>query len=458
MSSTPFTRKRERFEPAVKNTISLGVLREKHLVTGQVFQTIPFNYVSIPIKSREVTWDSTHQGPPYKDGGDFCTIKIGLDANSVKGGGIYREPTSHSGPVSQKIWEYSGGFCRPALGWESALVPSYMALGTDNPYDSGFVTTLDDLGDEAYDRLRPRVEVGGAAVFLAEARDFPKMLRTSAGLFHQSWKLYGGAGNTPYMAGAKGAADQFLNHHFGWAPFLGDLMKFDKIFQASHEYINRIKRMNGLWVRKERLLDQTSTHELIRSGLDGGIPWRSEFNSMCNVGTDGGGPWTYRYTQRVRTNTRTWATGSFQYYRPEFDATDIDNFMSVWNTVYRHLTVYGLRVNPSVIWKITPWSWLIDWFTNIGKIIDRAVSWASDSVVSRWMFLMKQTTSSLEHSVTVNWKSGPRTMSWSNDISTKQRQGASSSYGFSLANPLTGRQLAILAAIGLSSGRAKGNP
>lgn len=449
MSSTPATRTRERTTPAVKNTVSLGVLREKHKVTGQVFQTIPISYVATPISYREVTHDSIHKGPPYTDGGDFLNVKIELDANSVKGSGIYREPTSHSGPVSQKIWEYSGGFCRPTFTWETDLMPSYMAAGSD-PYGyGGEFGSLKDLGEEAYNRLKPKLEIAGASVFLGEARDLPKMIRTTAGLFHQRYKAYGGIEDMPYMAGAKDVSSHFLNHNFAWLPFLNDLKNFNKLFQDSYAYLLRIKQANGVWLRKERLLDQTESFTTIRSGLNGGIPWRPEFNSMCDSPSGTGNDF-YRYTQTMRTFTHTWATGSFKYYRPEFDSTDIDKFMSVWNTVYRLVTVYGLRVNPSVIWKLTPWSWLIDWFTNIGSIIDRATAWSQDSVVSRWMFLMKQTTSSLDHVVTVHWKSGSRTMAWTNKQSSKLREGASSSYGFSLANPLTGRQIAILAALGIS--------
>lgn len=450
MSSTPFTRRRERYQPAVSPMLRLGTLTEESPDGTTVYQTIPFEYPSAPLTYRQATWDSIHKGPPYKDGGDFASVKIEMDANSIKGQGTYKEPTSHNGPHVPKIWKYVGGFNRPIFGWETSMLPSYMAIGTESPYDSGFIQSVEDIGAEAYDRLRPRLEKAGGSVFLAEARDLPRMLETTAANFNLGWKSLGGNTSTPYMSGSKRASDNFLNHQFGWVPFISDLIKFDKVYRNSKDYIARITRENGTWVRKARSIDQTESQVVVRTGDQGGIPWRFEFLSMCDpVILPGGNYWHYRYTQVLRTSTRTWATGSFKYYRPEFDDTLAD-FESAWNRTYRLLTVYGVRVNPSVLYQMCPWSWLVDWFTNIGAIIDRAVQWATDAVVSRWMFLMHSTTTTLDHIVTVNWKSGSRSMVWQNKIYTKLRQQASTPYSFSLGGPLTARQLAILSALGIS--------
>jgi hypothetical protein len=37
--------------------------------------------------------------------------------------------------------------------------------------------------------------------------------------------------------------------------------------------------------------------------------------------------------------------------------------------VDRAIDLLGLRLTPEVIWELTPWSWMIDWFSNIGTIV-----------------------------------------------------------------------------------------
>lgn len=54
--------------------------------------------------------------------------------------------------------------------------------------------------------------------------------------------------------------------------------------------------------------------------------------------------------------------------------------VSVWTQNFEHGALeplYELNkklglVYPSLIWDLIPWSWLVDWFTNVGKFIDRA--------------------------------------------------------------------------------------
>jgi hypothetical protein len=142
--------------------------------------------------------------------------------------------------------------------------------------------------------------------------------------------------------------------------------------------------------------------------------------------------------------------GEFTYYRPEFDATRSD-YESNWKEAMRLVSIYGARINPSFLWKITPWTWLFDWFAGFGTYLDRIQSYFLDGVVSKYMYIMEHSTKESLHTIDVNWKTGVSTFSWSNVVETKQRELAESPFSYSLpVGGLSPKQLAILTALGLS--------
>jgi hypothetical protein len=195
----------------------------------------------------------------------------------------------------------------------------------------------------------------------------------------------------------------------------------------------------------------TEHQDTQHSGYTTGLAWRPEFDSMTSDMLPG----TYsRYSSEFRdiSITTIWAAGSFTYYRPEFDKT-LSDYESNWNEAMRLLTLYGARINPYILWKVTPWTWLLDWFVGIGTIIDRAVSWSMDGVVSRYMYLMKKTSTVRVHSASVNWNNGLQTFGWISNYETKQREVADNNFSFRLSGSLSARQLAIISALGLSRKR-----
>ena len=447
MSSASFGRRRERETPAKLSLVPIGILRKKHSTTGQLLQSIPISSGSWPITSKQVTWDSIHKGPPYLTGGPFASIKILVDANSVLGVGFHRAPAGTAGGGAH--WEYTGGFARPLMSWETLTLNSYRNLNVENPYDTNLLESNASLGPSAYDKLRPRMEEAGASVFIAELRDLAGMLRTSAGFFKGRWEGLGGNRFLKTMAGSpKEAADHFLNHQFGWVPFISDLQKFYAVWQEQNAILKRKAEENGIWIERTRTISKSEAYTVTHSGLSGGIPWRNEFNAMCNAfpGTSA----FYKYAQIETITSKIWATGKFTYYRPEFDINRTD-YESNWMEAQRLLTLYGVRVNPSVLWKVTPWTWLIDWFAGFGAWLDRLQSFGLDGVASQYMYIMKRSSIRTQHVVDVNWINGPSTFIWTNSVESKQREEADNPFSYALpVGGLSPKQLAIMAALGLS--------
>jgi len=157
-----------------------------------------------------------------------------------------------------------------------------------------------------------------------------------------------------------------------------------------------------------------------------------------------------RWEVRDVSSTLVTSSGRFKWYKPEFDLNN-PNYNSAWNTVGRNLTMYGLRVSPSNIWRATPWTWLIDWGFNVGRSIDRIQEQLLDGVVSQYLYVMHHQIRTLVLTCTIPFITGDVTCSFIRQIDVKQRREAGSPYGFDLSwDTFSPTRLAILAALGIT--------
>lgn len=388
----------------------------------------------------------------YREGGNFLSLHGIRPESFVKGAGTYRTVPEDSN--ASFYYRYTGGFGDPSFGSTDLLSDNVWKAMGRNPGDTTVFPLLDDYGVQGYSRLRPSLEKAGLAVALREAKDIPRMLQQTAFFFHTSWQAVGGKRFTFLRDAPKRVSDNFLNHYFGWVPFVNDLVAFDDVFQNSEKYIEQITRDNNSWIKRKRVLDYTESVTPITSGgatsgvqpFIGGFPY-----NMCRSQVVPGlGSVLGHWSIREELMTRVWAMGSFKYYRPEFDASLAD-YSSQWSDLQRRLKVYGAELSPTNVYKSTPWTWLIDWFSNVGDNIDAANDALVDGVASRYMYVMRHWVRRLVFNTTMFYWQGPVSLEWNRFIETKQRQRAQSSYGFSLLpKDLSAKQWSILAALGLS--------
>jgi hypothetical protein len=302
----------------------------------------------------------------------------------------------------------------------------------------------DTWGSDAWSKTKPHLEKAGLALAIREARDIPRMLSKSAGVFNEGWKLLAGSKKQSVRMLPKKVGDHFLNHQFGWVPFVSDVEKMITIASNSRDIISKMSSENNRWIRRRRTLVTDSSSFLARK--DGG--WFMEPAGDTIGGLIGSGE-AFRELW-VQQDVVVTTSGSFRYYRPEFDLGDA-SYWDALNVMKRHLTIHGARINPSFVYNTTPWTWLIDWFSNAGDHVDMITDWGSDGLAAKYLYLMAHTKSLVKFKQFVPWKSGPARYECSRVIDIKQRVNANTPYGFSLSwGDLTSRQLAILGALGLS--------
>lgn len=404
----------------------------------------------------ERTKDELHGKPPYKTGGPFERIKIDRS-------GCVSGPVGQGTYVSKSLFNYSGyygrvryvgGFMPPDL---STMGISGLNISNQSLLDS-MIPDVRTLGSQVWDRLKPKIEQGGLFVAIAEAKDIPRMLHTTASGFHELWSSMGGHTKSRLMQ-PKFVADQFLNQQFGWIPFIKDVNDFLSNIVNYTDRIHRLANENGQWIRRRATMVNNNDSKPISSGTGsymyptnviGGVNWALFY--------DPAKPYVEPYWE-VREDTTTFSTavGSFRYWLPEFAGPSSNPLLEKLNAVRRTIDLFGLRASPSNIYKAIPWTWLIDWVSGFGRSLQALQDETLDNMVANYMSLShhKITTRVFRQVLPFTGENGgTKAFEYSQITDIKQRVMASSPFGMYLdASGLTSRQYAILGALGLSRKR-----
>jgi roadblock/LC7 domain-containing protein len=115
----------------------------------------------------------------------------------------------------------------------------------------------------------------------------------------------------------------------------------------------------------------------------------------------------------------------------------------------------GLELTPETVWNLAPWSWAVDWEGNIGDVLHNVSRFSQDGLVMRYGYIMQQKTAEIDYTLSFN---GRLNRSPKTDLRLKviaeskiRRRATPFGFGFDMT-ALTGRQSAILGALGISRG------
>jgi hypothetical protein len=287
-------------------------------------------------------------------------------------------------------------------------------------------------GTTAIARTIPTNPVSGAAVFLGELREGLPSIPGQALL---------GRKGTP-----SGLASEYLNLEFGIKPMISDLMKFREAARNSKEIVEQLRRDSGRVVRRryrfpvKRVVDPP---EVYPHGW-GGAP---------SLVTSWGYKTTGKLTKTRTTTVRDWFSGAYTYYYNESDRA-----LRVFGYTEQELNrLFGLRITPEVLWELSPWSWLVDWKSNVGDVIHNMSAFSRDGLVLKYGYMMRHMTITdsylLEGAVLRDGTSGPLRQDFITEV---KKRVVATPYGFGLdPDAFTPRQWAILTALGVSRGGRK---
>ncbi len=251
----------------------------------------------------------------------------------------------------------------------------------------------------------------------------------------------------------RGAGKDYLSVQFGWLPFLRDTVSLVETYYDIERRIAQLQRDSGQSVRRTGTLkhEKSSTPVSWSGGFPQFLPNGPLFQDT-NITTPIVRAWT-------ETEERVWFAGKGSYILP------IDlrpNPMQGKRELF--LSALAQSVSPSSVWELLPWSWLIDYFTNIGEVIRRAAGHGLGTYTLDYCYLMRQVTTRTSYTVS-NYT--PLVLSDSSPggnvklanynayscviTKTTKERIAATPFGFGLnTSSLSASQYAILTALGLS--------
>jgi len=242
---------------------------------------------------------------------------------------------------------------------------------------------------------------------------------------------------------AKSSGEEYLNLQFGWKPLVGDVedvakgvLQIEKLVKQYYRDADRVVRRRYSFppVMKQEEVTVFSKCDALLVGGD---------DSTVRLPTSNQGV----VVRRRLTTINRWFSGAFTYHIPDY----VGEWMLSASDKARK--ILGLEITPEVLWELVPWSWAIDWFANVGDLIQNVHNLSSDGLVMRYGYIM-------EHSMVRDTyiHIGPTGFKdrkvfcepYTFVVETKLRRRATP-FGFGLdLSALTSQQKSILAALGLS--------
>jgi hypothetical protein len=344
--------------------------------------------------------------PPMKDiGGEFFLRGRKEICEPVYVGRINR-------PGAPLHETYEGWMTPPVIGG---------ALG----FVGGKLVDPSNWGATAYRRMRPDLPSFNGANALYELKDVPGMLKQRF---------------TPDL---RGAGNYFLALKFGWEALLNDCRNLVQTQRVAQKRLAQLIRDNGRPVRRKVLLEDVvisrGYDNVVTSPVVGMVPvLTTPFYQGCTI------------IHNLYDYRKTWASAQFRYWLPE-GPRDI-------NWTRRMLAnIYGLNVTPDMVYKAIPWTWLGDWFVNASDVITNMSGGMAGRCAADYYYLMQErgglyTLQSTQRFCrddghdTIFSVSGTNAANWYHKIRLR-----GDPFGLNTSpNQLTGMQLAILGALGLS--------
>jgi hypothetical protein len=250
----------------------------------------------------------------------------------------------------------------------------------------------------------------------------------------------------------RGLAGDFLGGQFAWLPLVSDVLSVAAAVVKCDDLLKQYVRDSGpeRAVRRryefdpiEHITVTERTGQTLRPFEYTTQAFHSDFFSSASAMRGS-------VTDVLTSTERYWFSGAFCYSLPTGD-NPFEKF-----GLYAALAkkILGTRIDAEILWELSPWTWLADWFFDTGILMKNISMFQQDGLVLRYGYLMRETTlqmSSTHRGLTL--LSG-NTGSVTSTIRIKQKERVRATpYGFGLSpSTFDAQKWSILVALGLTNG------
>lgn len=432
--------------------------RWKHLFSGGAFQTQQLDASANANLLQETTG--------YRSSGqvDYSKVETGRDyfaaiLAELDRTGNNRYDTGHPFHTINRKLVFSHPFV-VINGWsgtrfEGPIMPSF--YGTD----SNAWTTVPSMNTGYYGPLAikntiPSNPESSLTNFLVELKrdgspDFNPISGFGNSIRKSSSKFTGPSQIINMM---QGLAGDYLNFQFAILPFISDLEKLLRAVIDSERILQQLFRDSGRNVRRRFSFPEAQSVTYSYSENDAQLSqWFNFSGAACFFKGNTGAPNLNIYS-RGRGETTVKVTESYRFSGAYTYLLEQDDSILGKARLYAQLAqkLIGFGLTPEALWNATPWTWLADWFVNIGDNLSNASAFQTDGLVIRYGYLTRHYVQVLTSTLTglEFYDRTPGPISASYVVYDKQRVKATP-FGFG-SNPdsWTDRQWAILASLGMT--------
>jgi len=187
---------------------------------------------------------------------------------------------------------------------------------------------------KALANLNPNAPVVDIPLFVFEFKDFPAMLRNMGDILGKRMKPDAIPGG-------------YLAYSFGWKPLVADLLALFDIQKSISDRLSYLRRLEHGGHIKRSLGGGVVQHYIVQNGYQAEA---SGSNTAIIADIE------------ILEKQKVWFTANAKLLEP------LPLLLSEQRGLSQDI-VLGLNVDPSTLWNMIPWSWLIDYFFNLGDVM-----------------------------------------------------------------------------------------
>lgn len=274
---------------------------------------------------------------------------------------------SGSNPATATLWDAQGAM--GITGVRAGIVPTFPSKGA-----------MSAMAAPLLRQTAPSQHEINLTRSLGELKDFPSMMKASKLVL---------ARDPHTFKNPKAAAGQFLNVIFGVQPTMSDLQKMS-------ETVIRASPILDEYIRQERVRLRRKGTRVLGEYSNSGT-YVNEFGYTPSGSTTFGGDLSMHYSYVLPTSSSSsadvlkahvnWSvaatqrlvtSATYEYYIPQPEG--FQGRMDEYSQLAQRLV--GGGANAETIYDLTPYSWLVDWFFDIGGVIAYQQNLADNQMIA----------------------------------------------------------------------------
>jgi len=194
--------------------------------------------------------------------------------------------------------------------------------------------------------------------------------------------------------GTLAAAGEFLNYQFGIAPTIGDMEDFLKAVHKVDRLVDQFIRDAGRLVRRSFHFPKETTRPYDGTALGHTFSPAGRFYLIAagvypgeQLANAGSSLPVYETLLDQTVERECWFSGAFTYHMPR----GYDNH--VYSDRRRLMAkLFGAEPDLNTLWNLAPWSWAVDWFSDVGSLVKNLQSKINYGTVMQYGYVMEKTT------------------------------------------------------------------